>query len=77
VNLIKGTAVCAIMLMIAVFVVSCSTAMSSPNTAAKTDVGNNVIFWHDDARNVSCWILDAGNESGISCLPDVQVQGLR
>ena len=76
-NRIKGTAFCAIMLMIAVFVVSCSTAMSSPNTAAKTDVGRNVVFWHDDEHHVSCWILLDSSGPSISCLPDVQVQGLR
>jgi len=29
---------------------------------------------HDDARGVTCWHYVGGNQGGISCLPDSQLQ---
>ena len=33
-----------------------------------------VSVWHDDQRNVTCWLFWAYRKGGISCLPDSQLQ---
>ena len=33
-----------------------------------------VSVWHDDQRNVTCWLFWAHQKGGISCLPDSQLQ---
>jgi len=40
--------------------------------------GNKVVpgvrRWHDDEKNVTCWIYSEGYRGGISCIPDHQLQ---
>jgi hypothetical protein len=38
-------------------------------------VDSNISVWHDDERNVTCWIWYGAIDgaSGISCLPDSQI----
>lgn len=37
-------------------------------------LGSSITIWHDDDRNVTCWIYDAIHRGGISCLPDSQLE---
>jgi hypothetical protein len=42
---------------------------------ANTDQGDGayITFYHDDERDVSCWVYDEGYGGGISCIPDDQL----
>ncbi|MGH7774664.1 MAG: hypothetical protein ACREQA_20765 [Candidatus Binatia bacterium] len=35
---------------------------------------DNVAVWHDDSREVTCWIIQVYRGAGISCLPDGEVR---
>jgi archaellum component FlaF (FlaF/FlaG flagellin family) len=53
-----------------------SNSSDGTNSANQNqNVGRSITYWHDDARQVSCWIYSAGVGNSISCLPDSQVQG--
>lgn len=32
-----------------------------------------ITIWHDDDREVTCWIYHSGYAGGMSCLPDHQL----
>ena len=34
-----------------------------------------VIVYHDDLRNVTCWIYDGYNAGGMVCMTDRQIEG--
>lgn len=36
--------------------------------------GTSVYVWHDDARDVTCWIYAYGYKGGISCIPDKELR---
>jgi hypothetical protein len=46
-----------------------------PESSAK--VSDKIHRWHDDEKNVTCWIYAAvvpyGGMGGISCIPDAQL----
>ena len=54
---------------------SCATDPITTSSEVKllTPDDGVILYWHDDARSVSCWIWNNFREGGISCLPDSQV----
>jgi hypothetical protein len=63
------------MLFSALLLASCmppSTLNTDANDTGYFEYGVNV--WHDDERNVTCWIFVGLERGGISCIPDWQLQ---
>ena len=37
------------------------------------DLPPGVRVFHDDSRSVTCWLYQGGNQGGLSCIPDSQL----
>jgi hypothetical protein len=59
---------------LAALLLGCDNRANAPQEPQEAS-GNNVLTWHDDDRQVTCWIYSAGYQGGISCLPDSQLGG--
>lgn len=52
--------------------ISCGTSAVNTEGTTKLTEGS-VTVYHDDKRNVTCWIYVGYNKGGISCIPDNQL----
>jgi hypothetical protein len=56
--------------LIVIGISACTVDTTPEASEIKLGPNDSVRFWHDDDRNVSCWIYSAGYAGGITCLPD-------
>lgn len=64
------------LMLLSLLLIGCQQSTSDQQlTSNQPDYGDVAIeYWHDDLRNISCWILFADhNRGGISCIPDWQL----
>lgn len=50
----------------------CLLLLATGASAAPLPYGVRV--FHDDEHGVTCWLYQGGNQGGISCIPDSQLQ---
>lgn len=43
--------------------------------AGKLDNDDRIKVWHDDQRQVTCWVYVGYKRGGLSCIPDSQLAG--
>lgn len=54
-----------------------SEQQKGPQQVDKYTVDHRFSVWHDDKRNVTCWIYYFNSNKSISCLPDRQLTGVQ
>lgn len=68
------------LLLLALLTGGCPEAAPADTIVEREVVGvgkwpwRTVYTWRDFDRGVSCWVVDTGNGSSISCLPDSQLK---
>lgn len=41
----------------------------------RLDNDDRIKVWHDDQRQVTCWVYVGNKRGGLSCIPDSQLAG--
>lgn len=70
---IKSTSTLLILLIILVMLLLTTIVIGFPETKIYDNDHSLIKSWHDDSKNVTCWIYTGGASRGISCLADYQL----
>lgn len=70
----KSALVTTLLAVMVILLLSACASVPPPSEAVKTSSAQ-ISFWHDDARDVSCWTFRPHTRAaGISCIPDWQLE---